>query len=199
MRLLWRNVPPNTILHPHGWQAMDLALRIDGKLLEARSLAIFSMFVNVIRPKCYLNAAAVVLRHPRCVYCEGYIAVCGIPVEHAWVIDRRGCVVDPTLRDAGPEDKRVARRIRTPSGIRSLRNGFAVELRRAEQKGTVPGLPALRKGAAGLVCSLPERVRVGEGLLFLAAQPARRGGQSYNGTRGRRGPGRACCYATGTL
>lgn len=50
---------------------------------------------------CYQNASEASLRH-RLIYCEGY--ACGpIPVLHAWCVDDRGRVVDPTWRKRGTE------------------------------------------------------------------------------------------------
>lgn len=54
------------------------------------------------RPKeCYHNAYLLALSNPRLIYCEGY-AVSGnvpLPVAHAWCIDEKGNVIDPTWKD----------------------------------------------------------------------------------------------------
>lgn len=49
------------------------------------------------QPKmCYVNAYQLAVRNPgRFFYVEGY-ANAVIPVEHAWCVDRKGRVIDPT-------------------------------------------------------------------------------------------------------
>jgi hypothetical protein len=45
---------------------------------------------------CFMNATLEALDTGRS-YVEGYIMVCGCPIEHAWTVDRAGQVYDPTL------------------------------------------------------------------------------------------------------
>lgn len=46
--------------------------------------------------ECYKNSYELMLRGPY-TYCEGYAIKKGlIPLEHAWVIDQEGNVIDPT-------------------------------------------------------------------------------------------------------
>jgi len=47
--------------------------------------------------KCFMNAAHAAIAG-RGVYVEGYATMMGIPIEHAWVADDAGCVIDPTWR-----------------------------------------------------------------------------------------------------
>lgn len=48
--------------------------------------------------ECFRNAAQRALRDPGLAYAEGYVHAV-IPIEHAWLVDKDGCVVDPTLRN----------------------------------------------------------------------------------------------------
>lgn len=49
---------------------------------------------------CYENATKRVLQNPdlELTYVEGYMTVHGIPISHAWAVDKRGVVVDPTIK-----------------------------------------------------------------------------------------------------
>lgn len=49
--------------------------------------------------ECYRNAALLAMGSGL-IYVEGYVAVYGVPIEHAWCIDDDGAVVDPTMRPA---------------------------------------------------------------------------------------------------
>lgn len=49
--------------------------------------------------ECYANAGRKALNDDRYTYVEGYVTTHGIPIEHAWVVDRAsGRIKDPTLR-----------------------------------------------------------------------------------------------------
>lgn len=48
--------------------------------------------------RCYGNCAKMATRDDSLLYCEGYIDVNGIPIEHAWLLRADGQIVDPTLR-----------------------------------------------------------------------------------------------------
>jgi len=53
---------------------------------------------------CYMNAGRMVLNSSAdegLTYVEGYMTVYGIPIEHAWVVDKSGAVIDPTIK---PDD-----------------------------------------------------------------------------------------------
>lgn len=52
---------------------------------------------------CFMNATHMVLEHPDLTYCEGLVTVYGISIDHAWVIDKAGKVIDPTLTKAPGE------------------------------------------------------------------------------------------------
>jgi hypothetical protein len=56
---------------------------------------------RMTRKQCYCNSALCALDHPTLRYCEGFCYDCSLNhlFEHAWLIDERGIVVDPTLRD----------------------------------------------------------------------------------------------------
>lgn len=47
---------------------------------------------------CYRNCGTRASRHLTMTYCEGYIQFLGIPISHAWLLNRKGEVIDPTLR-----------------------------------------------------------------------------------------------------
>lgn len=46
---------------------------------------------------CYMNATQEVLNNPDRTYVEGYITVYGIPIAHAWTVDKTGQIYDPTI------------------------------------------------------------------------------------------------------
>jgi hypothetical protein len=48
---------------------------------------------------CFSNAGTLALENPDLTYVEGQILVCGVPIDHAWCIDKEGIVVDPTVCD----------------------------------------------------------------------------------------------------
>lgn len=49
--------------------------------------------------ECFKNAATLAIEYyPTWIYCEGYAAG-PIPVLHAWCVNRRGAVIDPTWND----------------------------------------------------------------------------------------------------
>jgi hypothetical protein len=54
---------------------------------------------------CYGNATHHAVFDDRLTYVEGSVAVYGVPIEHAWLIDADGFVIDPTL--TGNRDGRV--------------------------------------------------------------------------------------------
>jgi hypothetical protein len=48
--------------------------------------------------ECFRNATLLTQRDDRLAYVEGSISSHGVPISHAWCIDRDGMVIDPTLR-----------------------------------------------------------------------------------------------------
>ena len=52
---------------------------------------------------CYYNCLQILNEHPELTYCEGYALADGLvlPVPHAWLINPRSEVVDPTWDTAG--------------------------------------------------------------------------------------------------
>lgn len=50
---------------------------------------------------CFMNATHLAISNPSLTYCEGKIAIHGVPLDHAWCIDGDGVVVDPTVTDVG--------------------------------------------------------------------------------------------------
>jgi len=53
------------------------------------------------RNQCYANATHLALYNKDLTYVEGYVAIHGVPIEHAWCVDADGVVVDPTIEDVG--------------------------------------------------------------------------------------------------
>src|SRR5690606_29027418 len=55
-----------------------------------------------VKKECYKNAAHYVLNRQDVSYAEGYAVDVGlpIPIEHAWLIDDAGMVIDPTWPDS---------------------------------------------------------------------------------------------------
>lgn len=51
------------------------------------------------RHECFRNAALAALADPTLTYVEGYVAVHGCPIHHAWTATATGVVRDPTIRD----------------------------------------------------------------------------------------------------
>lgn len=50
---------------------------------------------------CYENSAKKAFADSSLTYVEGYMTVHGIPLEHAWVVDKKGYVIDPTITAGG--------------------------------------------------------------------------------------------------
>jgi len=48
---------------------------------------------------CYKNASLAVIADDSLTYVEGYIDVHGVPIQHAWTVNKSGVVRDVTLRD----------------------------------------------------------------------------------------------------
>jgi predicted ABC-type ATPase len=47
--------------------------------------------------QCFKNAAEDAMEHRDRTYVEGYITVHGVPIDHAWTVDDKGQVYDPTI------------------------------------------------------------------------------------------------------
>ena len=50
--------------------------------------------------QCFSNATKKVLNNPDLTYVEGFISVHGVPLHHAWTVDKSGQVFDPTVEGA---------------------------------------------------------------------------------------------------
>jgi len=50
---------------------------------------------------CFQNAFHLAFEDQSMTYVEGKLSCHGVPIDHAWCIDRNGFVIDPTLEDAG--------------------------------------------------------------------------------------------------
>lgn len=48
---------------------------------------------------CYANASRAAMSDHDLTYVEGYVTVHGVPIEHAWTVDKQGRVRDPTIKD----------------------------------------------------------------------------------------------------
>ncbi len=55
--------------------------------------------------QCFMNAGRLAIDDPTLTYVEGYVTCHGVPLEHAWLIDKDGLVVDPTLKVKPGEDR----------------------------------------------------------------------------------------------
>jgi hypothetical protein len=55
---------------------------------------------------CYMNAATQVFENHDLTYVEGYASVYGIPIQHAWVIDREGQIIERTMTEE-PVDRNL--------------------------------------------------------------------------------------------
>jgi hypothetical protein len=54
--------------------------------------------------ECYKNASLLVLRRPDLTYVEGFATIptmTGLPFAHAWAVDDKGTVIDPTWETPG--------------------------------------------------------------------------------------------------
>jgi hypothetical protein len=52
------------------------------------------------QPKaCFMNATHRAMFDERLTYVEGYVVVHGVPIDHAWLVDADGFVIDPTITD----------------------------------------------------------------------------------------------------
>ena len=54
---------------------------------------------------CFMNATHRAVWDSRLTYVEGYITCHGVPIQHAWLVDAEGFVIDPTLEN---DDGRIA-------------------------------------------------------------------------------------------
>ena len=50
---------------------------------------------------CFMNATHLALADRSLTYVEGFVAIHGVPLAHAWCADADGNVVDPTIIDVG--------------------------------------------------------------------------------------------------
>src|SRR5262245_25324330 len=48
---------------------------------------------------CYRNCAILATRNSKLTYVEGMFFYIGLAIEHAWVVDPMGNVIDPTIRN----------------------------------------------------------------------------------------------------
>jgi hypothetical protein len=48
---------------------------------------------------CFQNATHRAMHDSRLTYVEGYVFVYGVAIQHAWLVDADGFVIDPTLTD----------------------------------------------------------------------------------------------------
>lgn len=46
---------------------------------------------------CYMNAYRLMDSNSKMTYVEGYVNLGGLPIQHAWCVDKNGNVIDPTL------------------------------------------------------------------------------------------------------
>lgn len=56
-------------------------------------------FVGGTPHQCFMNATLAAWYDPELTYVEGFVSVHGVPIAHAWVVDRVGKVRDVTIGD----------------------------------------------------------------------------------------------------
>lgn len=52
------------------------------------------------RGMCYMNSFHAVIEDPSLTYMEGFCSTMGIPIQHAWCLNRKGKVIETTLPNA---------------------------------------------------------------------------------------------------
>jgi hypothetical protein len=50
---------------------------------------------------CYGNCTHIAMDCRDLAYVEGYVSVYGVPIQHAWLTNAKGNLIDPTLVDGG--------------------------------------------------------------------------------------------------
>lgn len=55
---------------------------------------------------CFKNATHLAIFDSRLTYVEGYMDMYGVPIQHAWLSDADGFVIDPTIRNN--DDNRIS-------------------------------------------------------------------------------------------
>ena len=58
-----------------------------------------ALYKNGRIKECYRNALFLAHDHRDLIYCEGYALGAILPVLHAWCVDNKGNVIDPTWND----------------------------------------------------------------------------------------------------
>lgn len=58
-------------------------------------------FIGGEPQQCYKNAALAALGDDDLTYVEGYVGIHGVPIAHAWTVNKQGVVRDYTLADKG--------------------------------------------------------------------------------------------------
>src|SRR5882757_4091098 len=53
---------------------------------------------------CFMNATHLALAKSAMIYCEGYVEIYGIAINHAWCVSQQGKVIDPTMTQE-PNDR----------------------------------------------------------------------------------------------
>lgn len=80
---------------PKGMRTPAMLLRDYGKVMPFDAVASF-MGKRGTKKQCYANAGRIAL-DGNMTYVEGYVSIYGVPVAHAWVLNKQGMVIDPTL------------------------------------------------------------------------------------------------------
>jgi hypothetical protein len=88
---------------------------------EADDVVADATHLRLVRKACFSNAIQLALVHPeKYTYVEGYVASGTIPLEHAWVVDREGRVIDITLQNRRRSSREIRREIRDAGLVPSL-------------------------------------------------------------------------------
>jgi len=54
---------------------------------------------------CFMNATLMAIDNSKLKYVEGYACVHGVALQHAWVVDENGFIIDPTWSETNPEKR----------------------------------------------------------------------------------------------
>jgi hypothetical protein len=93
-----REMNKDKLPKPNGWKysCMEDFVLANGRLFTYKPLP--KKIKRGEMKLCYMNAYHLVMAKPELIYVEGFAAGI-IPTAHAWCVDRKGRVYDPTWQD----------------------------------------------------------------------------------------------------
>lgn len=90
---------------------------------------------------CFSNATLKTLWDRKLNYVEGYACVHGVPLQHAWCVDRKGLIVDPTWSNEPHQTNYFGVQFsKKYLRMATLKNGYYGLLDAYYQRKTIPGL-----------------------------------------------------------